>query len=66
MNTIRREIKVKSHKFLLEIYPYREGTAEEIQFEIFPYGYEACLYAFSNKASLNKLVREKFVFEKKK
>jgi|TARA_R100000231_G_scaffold57174_1_gene47274 hypothetical protein len=66
MSTIKKEIKVKSHKFLLEIYPSREGTADEIQFEIFPYGYQACLYAFSNKDSLNKLIKDKFIFEAKK
>ena len=59
MSTIKKEIKVKSHKFLLEIYPSREGTADEIQFEIFGHNYKSCLYAFSNKDKINKIIKQK-------
>ena len=33
--------------------------------EIFPYDYEAALYAFSNKEKLNKIIKEKHVYEPK-
>jgi hypothetical protein len=63
---VKREITVKGNKFHLEIYPYLEGTnSNEFTFEIFPYDYNAALYAFSNKDSLNKLIREKYITEKK-
>ena len=63
---VKREITVKGNKFLLEIYLHLEGTdSKEFTFEIFPYDYNAALYAFSNKESLNKLIREKYITEKK-
>jgi|TARA_R100000152_G_C6722001_1_gene147860 methyl coenzyme M reductase subunit D len=65
-NTVKKEIEVKGNKFHLEIYPQREGTdINEFTFEIFPYDYKAALYAFSNKQSLNKLIKEKYITEKK-
>jgi|TARA_R100000084_G_scaffold107952_1_gene69340 hypothetical protein len=65
-NTVKKEIEVKGNKFHLEIYPQREGTdINEFTFEIFPYDYKAALYAFSNKQSLNKLIKEKHIIEKK-
>ena len=48
--TVKKTITIAKHKFCLEIYPEREGChfKEGPYFEIFPHGYEACLYAFSN------------------
>ena len=42
-----------------------QGT-DEICFEIFPHGYEASLYAFSNKKRLNQIVKDKHIYEPKK
>jgi len=64
-NVIKREITVAKHNFRLEIYPQLEGT-DEISFEIFPHGYEASLYAFSNKKMLNQIVKDKHIYEPKK
>jgi len=66
MNTVQKQIVVKNHKFCLEIYPQREGTNEDqFVYEIFPHGYKAALYAFSNKQSLDKMIKEKYLYEKK-
>ena len=56
---ITKEIKVSKYKFKVEIYP------SLVSWEIFPHGYEASLYAFSNKEKLNKLIEEKYIFEQK-
>ena len=56
---ITKQIKVGKHKFKIEIYP------SLVDWEIFPHDYEAALYAFSNKESLNILIREKYITEKK-
>ena len=65
-NYIVKEIKIKKHKYQLEIYPPREGCngTEGPYYEIFPLDYEASLYAFSNKDSLNKFIETNYVFEK--
>lgn len=64
-NTVRKEIEVEGNKFHLEIYPQREGIdKDEFTFEIFPYDYNAALYAFSNKKSLNKLIKDKYIYGK--
>tara|TARA_R100000664_G_scaffold18492_1_gene27556 strand:- start:847 stop:1050 length:204 start_codon:yes stop_codon:yes gene_type:complete len=63
---VKKEIVVKGNKFTLEVYPHLESTNEdEFPFEIFPHDYNAALYAFSNKDSLNKLIKEKYITEKK-
>ena len=64
-NIIKKNIKVAKHDFRLEIYPPLEGT-EEIPWEIYPNGYHAALYAFSNKEKLNKLIKEKHLEEPRK
>ena len=56
---ISKEIKIKKHTYKLEIYP------SLVSWEIFPHGYEASLYAFSNKEKLNKLIEKKYIFEPK-
>ena len=63
-----KEIVVGKHKFNLEVYPMREGCngKEGPYFEIFPHDYNAALYAFSNKEKLNKIIKEKYVYEPKK
>mgnify|MGYP001355981234 CR=1 FL=1 len=59
----RKNITVARHKFILEIYPTRKGCngPEGPFFEIFAHDYKGCLYAFSNKHQINKLVKKKFV-----
>ena len=65
-NTVKKEIEVEGNKFHLEIYPQREGTnINEFTFEIFPYDYNAALYAFSNKKSLNNHIKKNYIAEKK-
>ena len=61
--TVKKSFTVAKHKFTLEIYPEREGChyKEGPYFEIFGDGYDACLYAFSNKEKINKLVKEKYL-----
>ena len=59
MKPITEELKINKYKFKLEIYP------SLVSWEIFPHGYDAALYAFSNKEKLNKLVENKFVYEQK-
>ena len=57
---ITKNIKIKKHKFKIEIYP------SLVTWEIFPYDYDAALYAFSNKQKLNNLVEKKHVYEQKR
>jgi len=57
---IRKKIKVNKHKFTIEIYPAL------VDWEIFPYDYNAALYAFSNKEKLNKIIKDKYIYEPKK
>ena len=62
---ISRKIKIGNHKFDLEIYPNLEGH-DDISWEIFPKSQEAFLYAFSNKDKINKIIKDKHIFEPKK
>jgi len=62
---IVKEIVIEKNKFKLEIYPNLEST-QEISWEIFPYDYNASLYAFSNKNKLNKIIESKYIYEPKK
>ena len=66
-NTLRKEIEVEGNKFTLEIYPAREGCngVEGPYFEIFAHDYNASLYAFSNKQSLNDYIKKNHIAEKK-
>jgi len=57
---ITKKIKVNKHKFTIEIYPAL------LDWEIFPYDYNAALYAFSNKEKLNKIIKDKYIYEPKK
>ena len=59
--TIKKIITVAKNKFTLEIYPAREGChgREGPYYEIFGHNYKACLYAFSNKDKINKLIKQK-------
>ena len=57
---LTKEIKINKHKFKIEIYPTL------VSWEIFPYDYNAALYAFSNKEKLNKIIEEEHVYEPKK
>jgi len=59
--TIKKIITVAKNKFTLEIYPAREGChgREGPYYEIFGHNYNACLYAFSNKDKINKLIKQK-------
>ena len=57
---ITKKIKVNKHKFTIEIYPAL------VEWEIFPHDYNAALYAFSNKDKLNKIIKEKYIYESKK
>jgi len=49
----------KKYKFDLEIYP------RLVSWEIFPKDQHAALYAFSNKDKLNKLIEDKYIYEKR-
>ena len=58
-NYTRKDITIKNkYKFRLEIYP------SIVCWEIFPKNYQACLYAFSNKEKIDKIVESKYVLEK--
>jgi hypothetical protein len=57
---ITKEVEINKHKFRIEIYP------SLVDWEIFPHDYSAALYAFSNKDKLNKIIKEKYVYESKK
>jgi len=60
---INRNITVdKKYKFRLEIYLALDSH-EDISWEIFPEDYHAALYAFSNKDKLNKIIKEKHIYE---
>ena len=63
MAITRKKIKVSNYKFILEIYPTREGCngKEGPYWEIFPENYNASLYAFSNKDKLTKKVKDKYL-----
>jgi len=63
MAITRKKIKVSNYKFTLEIYFAREGCkgTEGPFWEIFPENYNASLYAFSNKDSLTKKVKQKYL-----
>jgi hypothetical protein len=37
-----------------------------VSWEIFPKDHHASLYAFSNKEKLNKLIEDKYIYEKRK
>tara|TARA_E500000305_G_C3977689_1_gene215167 strand:+ start:402 stop:623 length:222 start_codon:yes stop_codon:yes gene_type:complete len=62
---IIRILKIKKYIFRLEIYPNLEGH-REISWEIFPYDYDAALYAFSNKNKLNYLIEKNHIYEPKR
>ena len=57
---IMKEVTINKHKYRIEIYPAL------IDWEIFPHDYDAALYAFSNKDKLNKIIKEKYIYESKK
>ena len=57
---ITKEVKVSKHKYRIEIYPAL------VDWEIFPHDYNAALYAFSNKEKLNKIIKDKYIYESKK
>ena len=57
---ITKKIKVNKHKFTIEIYPAL------VDWEIFPHDYDAALYAFSNKEKLNKIIKDKHIYEPEK
>ena len=57
---ITKEVTINKHKFKIEIYP------SLVSWEIFPYDYNAALDAFRNKDKLNKIIKEKHVYEPKK
>ena len=57
---ITKEVKIKKHKYRIEIYPAL------VDWEIFPHDYDAALYAFSNKEKLNKKIKDKYIYESKK
>ena len=57
---ITKKITVNKHKFTIEMQPAL------VDWEIFPHDYNAALYTFSNKDKLNKIIKEKHVYESKK
>ena len=57
---ITKKITVNKHKFTIEIYPAL------VDWEIFPHDYNAALYAFSNKEKLNKIIKDKYIYEPEK
>ena len=57
---ITKEVKVSKHKYRIEIYPAL------VDWEIFPHDYDAALYAFSTKEQLNKIIKDKYIYESKK
>ena len=69
-NIIKRNIKVDGVEFYLEIYLRLETSGysnrQDLCYEIFPKDYNAALYAFSNKDKLNKLIKDKYIYEKRK
>ena len=59
-SVIKKIVKIKKHKFNLEIYPAL------VDWEIFPHNYDAALYAFSNKDKLTKQIEANHVYEQRK
>ena len=59
---VNKNIVVAKHKFQLEIYLALEGH-NDISWEIFPQTREASLYAFSNKDRLEKIIKQKHIYE---
>ena len=57
---IMKEVTINKHKYRIEIYPAL------VDWEIFPHDYNAALYAFSNKEKLNKIIKDKYIYESKK
>ena len=57
---IMKEVTINKHKYRIEIYPAL------VDWEIFPHDYDAALYAFSNKEKLNKIIKDKYIYESKK
>ena len=55
-----KEVTINKHKNRIEIYPAL------VDWEIFPHDYNAALYAFSNKEKLNKIIKDKYIYESKK
>jgi len=64
-NIIRKDITISKHKFILEIYIALEGHSK-ICWEIFPENYKACLYAFSNKKSIENIITKQYLYEPNK
>lgn len=64
-NIVYKKIKVDGHPMNLEIYLSLEGV-KGILFEIFPTTIEGMNFSFDNKEKLYKLVRDKFIYEKRK
>lgn len=63
-NILYKKIKVDGHLMNLEIYSSLEGVKGTL-FEIFPTTIEGMNFSFENKDKLYKLVKNKFVNEKK-
>ena len=59
-SVIKKTIKFNKHMFELEIYP------RIVSWEVFPRNYDAALYAFSNKDTLNKTIETNHIYEKRK
>jgi|TARA_R100001509_G_C4861557_1_gene213567 hypothetical protein len=60
----KKTIKVNNHIFYLEIYLRLETKGvKDTAWEIFPHDTKASLYAFSNKQKLEKLIKEKHIYE---
>ena len=57
---IMKEVTINKHKYRIEIYPAL------VDWEIFPHDYNAALNAFSNKEKLNKIIKDKYIYESKK
>ena len=57
---IMKEVTINKHKYRIEIYPAL------VDWEIFPHDYNAALYAFSNREKLNKIIKDKYIYESKK
>ena len=67
---IKKTITVdKKYIFDLEIYPRLiswEIYPRIVSWEVFPRNYDAALYAFSNKDTLNKTIEDNYIYEKRK
>ena len=57
---IMKEVTINKHNYRIEICPAL------VDWEIFPHDYNAALYAFSNKEKLNKIIKDKYIYESKK